>query len=95
MAIIVEFDEYDHFVTVILVSVILVVSVNLVMKRSFWSWTDGHIGNKTATQVRDNGHFSCELTIISVKITVILVYDNGHFGNYYIGIFGPHRTRTE
>ena len=47
MAIIDEFDEYDHFVTVILVSVILVVSVNLVMKRSFWSWTDGHIGNKT------------------------------------------------
>ena len=40
-------DEYDHFVTVILVSVILVVSVNLVMKRSFWSWTDGHICDKT------------------------------------------------
>ena len=40
-------DEYDHFVAVILVSVILVVSVNFVMQRSFWSWTDGHIGNKT------------------------------------------------
>ena len=57
MAIIDKFDEYDHFVTDILVSLILVVSVNLVMKRSFWSWTDGHIGNKTVIQVRDNGHF--------------------------------------
>ena len=47
MTIIDEFDEFDHFVTVIFVSVILVVSVNLVMKRSFWSWTDGHIGKNT------------------------------------------------
>ena len=78
MAIIDEFDGYDHFVTVILVSAILVLN----------------IGQFDET-VRDNGHFSCELTIISVKITVILVYDNGHFGNYSIGIFGPHRTRTE
>ena len=41
MTVINQFDEYDYFVTVILVSVILVVSVNLVMKRSFKSLTDG------------------------------------------------------
>ena len=43
-------DSYDGqmvIIDVILVSVILVVSVNLVMKRSFWSWTDGHIGKNT------------------------------------------------
>ena len=150
MTIIDEFGEYDHFVTVILVSVILVVPVNLVMKRSFKSWTNGKIGNKTVIQARDNGHFiwlsvisqqlgflekfqskleifhsNLEkfhsklekfhnklekfhstyllwndrspfylLTIISVEITVILVYDNGYFGNYSYGTFGPHRTRT-
>ena len=65
MTVINEFDEYDHFVTVILVSAILVLN----------------IGQFHET-VRDNGHFSCELTIISVKITVILVYDNGHFCNW-------------
>ena len=78
MTVINEFDEYDHFVTVILASAILVLN----------------IGQFHET-VRDNGHFSCDLTIIPVKITVILVYDSGHFGNYSIGIFGPHRTRTE
>ena len=78
MTVINEFDEYDHLITVILVSAILVLNVG-----------------QFHETVRDNDHFSCELTIISVKITVILVYDNGHFGNYSLGIFGPHRTRTE
>ena len=67
MTIIDEFGEYDHFVTVILVSVILVVPVNLVMKRSFKSWTNGKIGNKTVIQARDNGHFIW-LSVISQQL---------------------------
>ena len=96
MTIIDEFGEYDHFVTVILVSVILVLNIGQFHEPVIL--VTCHIGNKTVIQVRDNGHFSCELTIISVKITVILVYDNGHL-KLPISIIIPSefsdRTRTE
>ena len=65
MAIIDEFDGYDHFVTVILVSVILVVSVNLVMKVSWWN---GHFGRELKVILAIKRSLKSEITAIMVTI---------------------------
>ena len=66
MTVINEFDEYHHFVAVILLLVILVLNV-------------GQFGHGTVILV-------VNLRSSSAK-TVILVYDNGNFCNYSLGIF--------